>query len=644
MDPLLRARIDLAQYFNALETATNVHILPQGGAKRRGGMKYLAELPGAASPASGVRLIPFEFSTDDSYMFALTNGRIYIFRNAVLVTNINGSGNDYLAVASITSAMLQKIRYAQSADTIIFVHEDLPPLKIVRGGSHSTWTATAITFANAPQNAFTVSSTQPAATLTPSATTGNITLTASSGVFSSGNVNQFINALNTFGRVRIVEFVSTTVVKAFAEVSFFDTSVIASGDWDLESGYEASWSVTRGYPISTTFHEGRLFFGGSKSQPTTFWGSVVNQYFDFDLGEALDDRAIGGTITTASLNSIVDIFSGRDLQLFTTGGEFYIPQTVGEPITPSNLTVKVATRNGIKPGCPVAGLDSGTLFVQRQGKQLNEMLFTDLEAAYTTANISLLSGHLLRTPIDMAIRRATSTEEADRLFIVNDGDGSLAVFSLLRAQQVVAPSVFETDGDFKAIGVDVDTVYVIVKRSIDGSDVYYVEIFDSTLHTDSAVYSASVSSTGAAAHLEDETLDVIVDGAVQNDKTVSGGSVTFDRASTANYEIGMPFTMTLKTMPVEPRLQSGNIKGFKKRVLEVNAEVYESQAMTINTQEVSFRSFGEDVLDIAVAPFTGVKKVGPLLGFEAEGAITVSQSVPLDLHLLALDYKLSVGQ
>jgi len=644
MDPLLRARIDLAQYFNALETATNVHILPQGGAKRRGGMKYLAELPGAASPASGVRLIPFEFSTDDSYMFALTNGRIYIFRNAVLVTNINGSGNDYLAVASITSAMLQKIRYAQSADTIIFVHEDLPPLKIVRGGSHSTWTATAITFANAPQNAFTVSSTQPAATLTPSATTGNITLTASAAVFSSGNVNQFINALNTFGRVRIVEFVSTTVVKAFAEVSFFDTSVIASGDWDLESGYEASWSVTRGYPISTTFHEGRLFFGGSKSQPTTFWGSVVNQYFDFDLGEALDDRAIGGTITTASLNSIVDIFSGRDLQLFTTGGEFYIPQTVGEPITPSNLTVKVATRNGIKPGCPVAGLDSGTLFVQRQGKQLNEMLFTDLEAAYTTANISLLSGHLLRTPIDMAIRRATSTEEADRLFIVNDGDGSLAVFSLLRAQQVVAPSVFETDGDFKAIGVDVDTVYVIVKRSIDGSDVYYVEIFDSTLHTDSAVYSASVSSTGAAAHLEDETLDVIVDGAVQNDKTVSGGSVTFDRASTANYEIGMPFTMTLKTMPVEPRLQSGNIKGFKKRVLEVNAEVYESQAMTINTQEVSFRSFGEDVLDIAVAPFTGVKKVGPLLGFEAEGAITVSQSVPLDLHLLALDYKLSVGQ
>jgi len=637
----------MAQYYNALETATNVHILPQGGAKRRGGLKYLAQLPSAAAPQNGVRLIDFEFSINDSYMFALCNQRIYIFRNGVLVTNINGSGNDYLAVSTITGAMLSRLRYAQYADTIIFVHEDLAPLRIVRGATHSTWTASVITFANAPRNAFEITSTPGTMALKPGGIIGNITLELISeitGTFTSAIVGQYINALETFGRVRIVEYVAPSIVKGVAEVAFFDTAAIPAGEWEIESGYETAWSGSRGYPISTTFHEGRLFFGGSKTLPTTFWGSVVNNFFDFDTGDAFDDRAIGGTITTSSLNAIVDIFSGRDLQIFTTGGEFYIPQTVGEPITPSNLTIKVATRNGIKPGVPVAGLDSGTLFIQRQGKQLNEMLFTDLEAAYTTANISLLSGHLLRTPIDMAIRRATSTEEADRLFIVNAGDGSLAVYSLLRAQQVVAPSLFTTNGEFKAIGVDVDTTYAIVKRTINGSDVYYVEVFDATLHTDAAVYSASVSSTGAAAHLEAEVLNVIVDGAVQNDKTVSSGSVTFDRASAVNYEIGLPFVMTLKTMPVEPRLQSGNIKGFKKRIIEVNAEVYQSQAMTINGQQVAFRQFGEDVLDIAVEKFTGIKKVGPLLGFVMEGAITVSQTAPLDLHLLALDFKLSVGQ
>ena len=643
IDPLLRSRVDLNQYYNGLQTAENVTIMPQGGLRRRDGLRYITELPSAANPQNGVRLIPFEFSADDSYMFALVNQRIYIFRNKVLVTDINGSGNDYLAVSSITSAMLSKIRYAQNADTIIFVHEDLPPLKIVRGATNSDWTASVITFTNAPTHAFTLSTSNPSASITPSGTTGNITLTASSGIFQPSYEKQYININSLFGRVRVIEQVSTTVVKGFCEIDLFDTAAVASGDWELESGYEDSWSATRGYPVSVTFHEGRLYFGGSKSEPTTFWGSNVNQFFDFEFGEGLDDQTVSASITTASLNQIVDIFSGRDLQIFTTGGEFFVPQTVGEPITPSNLTVKVATRNGAKPGIPVAGLDSGTLFIQRQGKQLNELLFSDAELAYTTSAISLLSGHLLKTPVDMAIRRATNTEEADRLFIVNSEAGTMSVFSLLRAQQVVAPSEFITDGTFEAVGIDVDTAYVIVKRTINSADKYYVEYFDSTLHTDSAVYSASASATGAAAHLEGEALDVIVDGNVQTDKTVSSGSVTFDRSSTSNYEIGMPFTMSVITMPVEPRLQSGNLKGFKKRILEINAEVFESQAMTVNGQLVAFRQFGESALDSSVQPFTGVKKVGPLLGYTNEGTITVSQTVPLDLTLLALDYKISVG-
>lgn len=643
IDPLLRSRVDLAQYYNALQTATNVVVQPQGGVRRRDGLKYIAELPAAANPQSGVRLIPFEFSVDDSYMFALVNQRIYVFRDGALVTNINGSGNDYLAVSAVTSAMLSKIRHAQSADTMILVHEDLTPLKIVRGATNSDWTVSAITFTNPPQYPFSISLSNPAADITPSGTTGNVEITATAGVFLAAHENQYINVTGTYGRIRIIEFVSSTKVKGFCEIGLFDETAIAASSWELETGYEDAWSATRGYPVSITFHEGRLYFAGSKSLPTTFWGSVVSNFFDFEFGEGLDDQSVSASITTASLNAIVDVFSGRDLQIFTTGGEFYIPQSVGEPITPSNLTVKVATRNGAKPGVPVAGLDSGTIFVQRQGKSLNELLFTDAELAYTTSALSLLSGHLLKSPTDMSIRRATSTEESDRLFIVNGDDGTMSVFSLNRAQQVIAPSSFTTDGDFEAVGIDIDTAYVIIKRTIGGADKYFVEIFDSTLHTDSAVYSASASATGAAAHLEGELLDVIVDGNVQANKTVSSGTVIFDRASTSFYEIGLPFAISIVTMPVEPRLQSGSIKGFKKRILEVNAEVFQSQAMTVNGQLVAFRQFGEDVLDSSVQKFTGVKKVGPLLGFTDEGTITVSQTVPLDLNLLSLDYKLSVG-
>jgi hypothetical protein len=284
IDPLLRSRIDLKQYYQALQTAQNVFILPQGGAKRRDGLKFVAEIPSSAAPENGVRCIPFEFNTSDSYMFVVAHQRIYIFKNKALVTNINGTGNDFLAVTAITSAMLSTLRHAQSADTMILVQEDLTPLKIVRGANDATWTVSAITFENTPQHAFTISTSNPAATITPDVASDNITLTASAGVFASGNVGQYINILNNFGRLRIIEFVSSTVVRAYAEVALFDTSVIASGDWELETGYEDAWSVSKGYPKSLTFHEGRLYFGGAKSLPTTFYGSVVNSFFDFDLG------------------------------------------------------------------------------------------------------------------------------------------------------------------------------------------------------------------------------------------------------------------------------------------------------------------------------------------------------------------------
>ena len=720
LDPLLRGRVDLQQYYNAVSTAKNVFIQPQGGIKRRGGLKFISEIPSSANPQNGIRLFSFEFNVTDSYIFAVVHQRIYIFRNQALVTNINGTGNDYLAVTQITSAMLSTLKFTQSADTSIFVQEDLPPLKIVRGTDHNLWTVSTITFDKEPFHAFSITVREPAGNLTPSGTSGSIELTAGSSIFHEGrsntaqaggtdtitldtgavatndiyngstikitagtgsgqnriisdyvgstkvatvseawttqpdntseftiesHVNQFVNVNTTYGRARIIEFISATKVRAVTEVDFFNTSAVSSGDYELELGYEASWSTTRGYPKSVTFYQGRLFFGGSKSLPTTFFGSNVNNFFDFNLGTALDDQAIIGTISTSSLNSIVDIFAGRDLQILTSGGEFYIPQTLDDPITPENLVVRNATTNGAKQGVPVVGLDSGTIYVQRGGKSLNEMSFTDTEQAYNTASITLLSSHLLNTPTDMAIRRSTSTEEADRLFLVNSGNSDLIVFSLLRSQNVIAPSRIITSGNFLAVSIDVDTTYMAVKRTIDSVDKYFIEVFDEDLHTDSAVTGTGSNASATASHLPNTTIDIINDGIVESQQTTNGsGQITFVRTSTSSYEIGIPYDIEIKTMPVQ--VQGGaslSMKGVKKRILEVNADLFQTQAMSINDQVVAFRSFGEDVLDTSVVPYTGIKTIGPLLGFDYLGEITITQSVPLNFNLLALDYKISVG-
>ena len=647
LDPLLRARVDLAAYQNALEEATNVVCQPQGGIRRRPGTKYISSLPNTSteSAGNGTRLVEFEFSTSDSYMLCFTHNRMHVFKNKALITAINGGGNDYLDTSALglTGARLANIVWTQSADTLIVVHPDINPIKIVRGGTDATWTGTAITFDSIPKYAFTAAFSNPAGTLTPSAVSGKVTLTASSSFFTAGSVGQYVNA-SPQGRAKIVKYTSGTSVDAITEFPFFNTSAIANGSWEYESGYEDVWSAGKGYPRSVTFHEGRLYFGGSKSRPSTVWGSKVGLFFDFDPTEGLDDDAIEATLDTNTFNAIVDIISGRDLQVFTTGGEFYVPQNGLDPITPTNFFVKTASRNGIKEGVRVQQLESGTLFVQRQGKSLNEFAYTDTQLTYVTQKISLLAGHLLRTPTRMALRRSVATDENDLLLITNSDDGTMAVFSLLRAQNVIAPSEFITvDGSFVDVGVDISTIYVVAKRNVNGVFQYYVEAFDNNLLTDSAK-TGGVAASVSMSHVATETVNVILDGSVQANQVVpGGGTVTFPRSSVTKFEVGLPISVKAVTMPVDLKLQTGTRIAFKKRIVEVNALVASTQHMKINTIEVPFRAFG-DILDEAVDEYTGTKTMHGLLGYTTEGKITIEQDVPLKMTLLGLEYKVATHQ
>ena len=718
LDPLLRARVDLAAYNNALAKATNVLIQPQGGLRRRPGTKHIFELPNSSTPsaANGVRLVSFPFSVTDSYMLCFTHNRMHVIKNGVVQTNINGTGNSFLTT-TIGSSIVDDMCWTQSADTLIAVHPDLNPVRITRT-SDTTWTATDIAFDSIPKYAFDIDShTNTSSTLTPSAVSGNVTLTAStthhdSGTLQAGtsttvtlkstasatdgiyvgmyvnitggtgsgqtrliegyvgstkvatvgeaftvtpnntstyttttfsalSANQYIN-VQPQGRAKIVRYVSATVVEVVTEYPFFNTTTIDAGRWELEHGYVDVWSSTKGWPRTVTFHEGRLYFGGSKSRPSTIWGSKIGLFFDFVPTESLDDDAVEATLDTNDLNVITDIISGRDFQVFTTGGEFFIPQAGSDPVTPLTFTFKNVSRNGIKPGTRVQSVDSGSIYIQRQGKSLNEFIFSDTQLTYITQRISLLSGHLLKGPQRVALRKASSTEEADLLLMTNTDDGSIAAFSIMRSQQVTSPSEFLTDGQFIDVGVDVNTIYAVTKRTFNSVDRYFIEMFGYEFFTDCAFVGGAAASASSLPHVA-KALNVITDGSPQSNETVSGGgSVTFDRASATSYEVGLPITVYVKTMPAEVKLQTGSRVSFKKRIVEISAIVNETQNLIINNQPVAFRLFDNPLLDDPVPEFTGIKRVNGVLGYSREQSIELSQDLPLKMNLLGLDYRVAV--
>ena len=669
IDPLLVGRIDIQQYGSALSKAQNVVVLPQGGFERRPGLRFMLDitshLGGSFTTLDGIRLIPFEFSTTQAFMLAFvkydtTNTRVFFFANGVQLTNINGSGADYL-VCALGDIDLDRMYYTQSADTLILVHEDMSPKSIVRGANNTTWTFATIALTN-PKVAFTLSTSNPSGTITPDAIDGTVKVTASASVFTTSHVDQYINVLSGFGRARIIERESATVVKVITELPFFkaDQAIAnvagspAELTWELETGYEDAWSVSRGFPRTSSFHEGRLYFGGSKALPNTLFGSKVADFFNFKTAEALDDDAILATMNTDSVNAITAMRSGRDLQIFTRDAEFFVPQANLDPITPSNIVIKNATRRGSKEGIMPVYAEAGTLFIQREGKALREFLFSDVDLNYQANNISLLASHLLKSPRSMALRIATSTDDGDLLCITNNTDGTMAVFSILRSQNVVAPAEFITDGLFLDVAVDGPDIYTVVERTIGGSTKRYIEMFDDQRTTDSNIQyfsgatapdQAKPSNTtcSSLSHLEGKTVDVIRDDFVLTDKTVSSGAITLDAVPSTFVEVGLPYSVEVKTLPVEPKLSSGVVVSRKRRILEATTLVDRTQNLAVNGFELPFNSL-PFTLGSAPTTFTGRKRLAPLLGYSDTAQLTFTMTQPLFATVLAVEYKLSTGQ
>lgn len=139
LDPRLAARQDVRHYYNGAERMRNVLVLPQGGWRRAPGTAFVAEIPDAAG---GARLVPFAFNVEQTYLHVFTANTIRVFRDGQLAATIAGT--------PWSGAQCGQINWAQSADTLIVVHNDVQPRKVMRGATHADWTLSPIAFANIP--------------------------------------------------------------------------------------------------------------------------------------------------------------------------------------------------------------------------------------------------------------------------------------------------------------------------------------------------------------------------------------------------------------------------------------------------------------------------------------------------------------
>ena len=141
LSPRLDGRNDLAKYSAGCATVENMVIYPHGAAARRPGTTFIAEVK---SSSAKTRLIPFEFSTTQTYILELGNQYMRFYRDN---GQILSGGSPFEISTPYLTAELFDIKFAQSADVMYITHPNHQTRKLSRTG-HTSWTLTVVDFTN----------------------------------------------------------------------------------------------------------------------------------------------------------------------------------------------------------------------------------------------------------------------------------------------------------------------------------------------------------------------------------------------------------------------------------------------------------------------------------------------------------------
>jgi hypothetical protein len=185
LSPSMYGRTDIAKYDSGAATLRNFLVLRYGGAANRPGFKFIAQTYNNKKAV----LIPFMYSTDQNYIVEITAGRCRFYKDGDIVRDDNGSPysiENFFVDKDLEDAA--KIKYTQSADVLFIVHPEHAPMTLTRYGELD-WRFERMDITGGPfDDAFNFRNATNKLDVSASAVSGNVTITATSNIFSQEDV------------------------------------------------------------------------------------------------------------------------------------------------------------------------------------------------------------------------------------------------------------------------------------------------------------------------------------------------------------------------------------------------------------------------------------------------------------------------
>lgn len=501
--PSLHGRVDLSRYSNSLRKCRNFIVRQYGGVENRPGTKFIAE---AKYGDRQCRLIPFQFSVVQTYALEFGHGYMRVYKDGgqVLYSSGPNVGQPFELAMPYQEADLFELKFTQSADVMTIVHKNYEPLDLQRY-NHDDWRTAIVETTNGPFEDINIDK---SVTVYASASTGTVTLTSNTAIFSTENVGKlFYIEQQAVDSVPVWEVEKSTSIdderragsNYYRAVTAGKTGSLRpshsegtsydgwGGDtgvqWEyLHSGFgivrintvssdaktasctvisylpsnviastnasykwaHYAWNSVNGYPGTVVYYQQRLFFAASTKYPQTIWGSRTGDYKDFGKNNPIQDD-----------DRIAYTYAGRQVNeirhlidigslVALTSGGEY--QINGDQNkTLTPLSFAFSSQGSNGSSrLPPIAVSNIALFVQEKGSIVRDLAYSFDVDGYQGSDLTILANHLFNGY--QIVDWSFSIVPYSIAWCIRN-DGKLLCLTYLRDQQVFAWSPQESPGD-----------------------------------------------------------------------------------------------------------------------------------------------------------------------------------------------------
>lgn len=708
--PEFWGQINDAKFQAGLAKCRNFIVLPHGPVANRPGFAYVNTVK---TPAKKTKLIPFTFSTTQTMVLefghqyvrfhtqgaSLQSGTPAAYNGATAYSigdMVTSSGTKYYCIAATTGnappnatywyalpasgeyeiptpfdeADLFDLHYVQSADVLTICHPNYAPRELRRLGA-TKWTLSTISFVSTltvptgvSASATGSGSTSYSYKVTSVGATGleesdaSSAATVTNNLLTSGNKNTI--SWTTTGASRYNVYKQSNGLYGYIGqtdgTSFVDDN-ITSNMAKTPPITNNPFSGANKYPGAVSYFEQRRCFAGSVDEPQnlrmTRSGTESNLSYSIPVR---DDDSINIRVAARESNTIRHIVPLQNLVLLTGSAEWRVTSINSDAITPTSISVTPQSYVGANNVQPLI-VNNNIIYAASRGGHMREMAYQYQAGGYITGDMSLRAPHLFDNLniMDLAYSKAPIP-----LIWAVSSNGKLIGVTYVPEQQIGAIHQHDTDGLFESCCVvaegNEDVLYVVVKRTINGSDTRYVERMQSrqfstasdAFFVDSgATYSgASTKTITGLSWLEGKTVSILANGAVHPQRVVTSGSITLD-VNVTKAHIGLPITSDVQTLPLFAQLQDGSLaQGHVKNINKVWMRVYRSSGVFAGPDADNLVQYKQRTTEVYGAPPDLVTDEIEIVldpSWQQGGQIYVRQSDPLPMTIVSMTVEAVIG-